>query len=169
MSDIFSHAQPVPVPGDGTGAEMEAVEIAVVVPVPREHAFAGFTESLHLWWPFAARSFFGEDSYAGFETDVLVETAADGRTAAWGTVRSWDPGRSLSMSWYPARPASQECVLDVVFRAVGTEGTRVQVTQAGWPASSDAARQRPEDESLWNEALGRYARFMGADAEVNKG
>lgn len=164
MSDIFSHAAPTAQPDIESVNSLPPLETVVVVPVPVEHAFAGFTECLHLWWPFEVRSCYGAGSYAAFEADVLLETAEDGRSTPWGAIHTWEPLESLTMTWHAARPVAHQTLLAVRFQPEGNERTKVIVTQSGWADLQTAVDQRHEDERLWSAAMGRYARFMGGNA-----
>ncbi len=73
-------------------------------PTNVSHAFQGFTDHPHLWWPLDQESVFGEGgSHVEFEENLILETAEDGRTSVWGgTIDDWQPPLSFHASWYPA-------------------------------------------------------------------
>lgn len=58
MSSLFSHAQdPSESDSDSANDPLAPVVNTVVVPGSVAHAFAGFTDHTHLWWPLENRLF----------------------------------------------------------------------------------------------------------------
>lgn len=162
MSSLFSHG-----PGAGENQPGPAFEIlepvvnTVVVPGTVAHAFAGFTDHTHLWWPLESHGIYGEGSYVEFEENLILETAEDGRTSIWGTLDDWQPPLSFHATWHPGTTALWSTELLVVFRAV-EEGTEVRVFHEGWEGAEDPAGTRQHYAGAWPQILSRYARFMGA-------
>ena len=79
-----------------------AVVREVVVPSSAEEAFHRFTDEIGKWWPTHTHSIHQADC-AG----VVLEQGVGGRlyevspraTVLWGTVRTWDPPRTVALSW----------------------------------------------------------------------
>jgi hypothetical protein len=170
MSSLFSHAQEPSGNDRHSGLEMlDPVVATVVVPGSVAHAFAGFTDHTHLWWPLESHGVYGAGSYVEFEENLILETADDGRTTIWGTLDDWQPPLSFHATWHPGSTALWSTELLVVFRSV-PEGVEVRLFHEGWEGAEDPAATRAKYSAAWPEILGRYARFMGAsDAPVVSG
>lgn len=148
----------------------------MTVPAPVDHAWAGLTEHLHLWWPADELSRWGEDSFFDLEDNALVETSAQDDENVWGEVVESDPGQWLDLRWrhlgsasttqvrlemMPVdEPASGDATRAGVTRSGINESTSLTLTHSGWTAAD------PQDvfdlyRAFWPEALARYQRFMG--------
>ena len=167
MSSLFSHGQD-PFGSDSQSAPdpLEPVVETVVVPGSVAHAFAGFTDHTHLWWPLESHGVYGAGSYVEFEENLILETADDGRTSIWGTLDDWQPPLSFHATWHPGSTALWSTELLVVFRPVD-EGVEVRVFHEGWEGAEDPAAARAEYVEAWPRILSRYARFMGAPADAD--
>jgi hypothetical protein len=162
MNSLFSHgAEPFGSDNDTPVGALEPVVNTVIVPGSVAHAFAGFTDHTHLWWPLESFGIYGVGSYVEFEENLILETADDGRTSIWGTLDDWQPPLSFHATWHPGATALWSTELLVVFRAVG-EGTEVRVFHEGWEGAEDPGAERERYVEAWPDILGRYARFMGA-------
>ena len=168
MNSLFSHAQEPSGSDDQHALEiLDPVIATVVVPGSVAHAFAGFTDHTHLWWPLETYGVYGSGSYVEFEENLILETADDGRTTIWGTLDDWQPPLSFHATWHPGTTALWSTELLVVFRAL-TEGAEVRVFHEGWEGAEDPAATRARYAAEWPQILARYARFMGAaEAAVN--
>ena len=162
MNSLFSHAQEPSGNDDESALEaLDPVVQTVVVPGSVAHAFAGFTDHTHLWWPLESHSVYGAGSYVEFEENLILETADDGRTTIWGTLDDWQPPLSFHATWHPGTTALWSTELLVAFRAV-PDGTEVRVFHEGWEGAEDPAGTRAKYVRDWPAVLARYARFMGA-------
>ncbi|TLM81662.1 hypothetical protein [Pseudarthrobacter sp. NamE5] len=162
MSSLFSHAQEPSEGDDQTALDiLDPVVNTVVVPGNVAHAFAGFTDHTHLWWPLETHGLYGGDSYVEFEENLILETADDGRTTIWGTLDDWQPPLSFHATWHPGSTALWSTELLVVFRPVD-DGAEVRVFHEGWEGAEDPTATRARYVLAWPEILARYARFMGA-------
>lgn len=159
MDGLFSDRPPPQPNSQPTPAAREAI---VLVPVDSEQAFEGFTDLIHLWWPIAEYSAFGADSHPGFERQSLIEEAPDGRQYLWATVLDWQRPAALAVEFYLGGDPTTPTRLSVTFEAA-EQGTRVTLIHDGWAAGAKGATQY-EKYSDWPLILGRYARFMGAEA-----
>ncbi|MHA7156342.1 SRPBCC family protein [Arthrobacter sp. TMN-50] len=157
MSDLFSDAAPTPEEFDG----VPALECAVVVPVPVEHAFAGFSDHIHLWWPAEELSVWGVGSFLDLEGNALVETSADDEEAVWAEVRRTGQETRLDLVWHhqPAGGTTTELTID--FRADGTGETSVSLVHDGWTTEPPSVEDRAVYLTFWPLALEKFSRFMG--------
>ncbi|WP_104117026.1 hypothetical protein [Arthrobacter sp. B1805] len=175
MNSLFSH-QPA---ANGNPQQLPDLHTTVVVPAPGEHAWAGLTEHLHLWWPAEELSRWGADSFFDLEDNALVETSAEDDENVWGEVVDGQPGKWLELRWHHVGSASTTTVVrlemeeadrssaDAAAVAAGADGapspvgTALTLHHSGWMTSD------PEDvydfyRQFWPDALSRYRRFMGA-------
>lgn len=166
MSDLFSHAPAAPEPASSPGGEgsEEPVVCTVVVHTSVEHAFTGFTEHIHLWWPFQGHSVYGAGSYAGFEGNLLLETSEQEETTEWGRVTSWQEPDHLAMTWHPGGPELEATTVDLSFRDLEEERTEVKLIHSGWDRHPEPAA-REAYAADWPAILGRYVRFMGGGSQ----
>lgn len=162
MDNLFSHPEPGMRPGFEPLGILEPVINTVVVPSSISHAFMGFTDHPHLWWPLEDNGVFGAGSHLEFEENLILETAEDGRTAVWGTIDDWQPPLSFHASWYPGSTALWSTELRVAFRTV-EGGTEVRVVHDGWEGAENPSATRAEYEDGWPRVLACYVRFMGGN------
>lgn len=162
MNSLFSHSDEPSGSGEHSALEiLDPVVTTVVVPGSVAHAFAGFTDHTHLWWPLESYGVYGAGSYVEFEENLVLETADDGRTTIWGTLDDWQPPLRFHATWHPGTTALWSTELLVVFRPV-IEGAEVRVFHEGWEGAEDPAAARAQYATAWPEILAKYARFMGA-------
>ncbi|WP_207597698.1 hypothetical protein [Arthrobacter sp. D5-1] len=62
MENLFSHPASEPEPSQQAGDALQPLIFTVVVPTNVSHAFQGFTDHPHLWWPLEQESVFGGSS-----------------------------------------------------------------------------------------------------------
>ncbi|WP_077490769.1 SRPBCC domain-containing protein [Sinomonas mesophila] len=166
---LFSHPEPLPADASASAAPMapaRPVECAVDVPAALDHAFAGFTEYLHLWWPFEDLSVHGPGSYAGFEEGSLVETSAEGDLTEWADVTAWEPPTRLGLAWHQGGPAGRSTEVEIRWIPVAAGGTRVELVQVGWATSEVDHAERAVYAEFLPRAFARYARFMGSQGSA---
>ena len=141
---------------------------------PPADAFRVFTEGVASWWPFRSHSI-GEGLV---ETVVLegkaggrfYERQADGTTASWGEVTTWDPPRRVVIRWEvnPANPATE---IDVRFTPEGV-GTVIELEHRGWERYGDRAVQafsEYDSATGWQLVLGCYATELGTTGSQTAG
>ncbi|MEI2276951.1 SRPBCC domain-containing protein [Paenarthrobacter ilicis] len=160
MENLFSHPAPEPEPSRAGLDDLEPLIASVVVPTTVSHAFQGFTDHPHLWWPLEEKSVYGAGSHVEFEENLVLETAEDGRTTIWGTIDDWQPPMSFHASWYPGSTPLWSTEIRVVFQSVG-EGTEVRLIHNGWEGAEDPEGTRAAYADGWPRVLERYQRFMG--------
>ncbi|WP_434992592.1 hypothetical protein [Arthrobacter sp. Ld5] len=170
MSGLFSHP-----PAETGGPEGRPdLQFSDSVPAAADHAWAGLTQHLHLWWPAGELSRWGEDSFFDLEDNALVETSAHDEENVWGEVTDRIPEQWVELSWRHFGSASATVVrIELTTpgepgpssnppgeKAVDGSGVTITLSHSGWTASD------PQDiydfyRGFWPDALSRYRRFMG--------
>ena len=172
MSGLFSHSSAA---GD-LPAPRPPLEAVVTVPAPADHAWAGLTEHLHLWWPADELSRWGDDSFFDLEDNALVETSAEDEENVWGEVIEGRPGQWLELRWkHPGSASTTQVRLELVLGDGGAADT-AEPTLVNRPGESTSTvltlghdgwtTADPQDtydfyRLFWPGALARYRRFMG--------
>lgn len=160
MSDLFSHPAPEP-SREGPVGEVRA---DVTVPADRTHAWTGFTDHIHLWWPASLLSVWGSESFFDLESNALVETSTDNEEAVWAEVTESAPCASLELIWRHRPGTVSSTVVSIRFsdmKGAHDARTVVSVEHGGWEPAAGAGELRRRYEEFWPEALNHYARFMG--------
>ena len=139
---------------------MTPVLRAVHVRRTPDDAFALFTGRIGAWWPLETHGLFHERSGGvAFDGGRLVERALDGQESVWGEVTAWEPGRRLAFTWHPGGDPARATAVEVLFVAVA-DGTRVELTHAGWEALGAAAvgsRRSYAGPNAWGWVLEHFA------------
>jgi uncharacterized protein YndB with AHSA1/START domain len=174
MTGLFSHP---PAAGDEL-SDRQDLRVTVSVPAPVDHAWAGLTEHLHLWWPADELSRWGEGSFFDLEDNALVETSAQDDENVWGEVVDSRPGQWLDLKWrHAGSDSTTELRLEMTpdgssvkhLSAPGAQaaedadrvsGATLDLTHSGW-TSGDPQDLYDFYRQFWPSALGRYRRFMG--------
>lgn len=156
MQNLFSHAHE---PDYISPRESEHFEQSVVVDVPDMHAFDGFVDSIHLWWPVVDQSVFGDGSHVSLLSDYLVEDSEDDEEAIWADVVELNAPTLLSLHWTLGEETLGSHDVDMKFESVHGTMTRVTISWEQNPGlQSDSDKVFICD---WPLILARYARFMG--------
>lgn len=157
MSNLFSDAAPVPVEPDPA----PSLAFSVTVPVPRDHAFAGLVDNIHLWWPAQSLSVYGVGSFFDLEGEALVETSPDNEEAVWGAVIDREDARRLDLAWHHQLAGGTQTELSLGFEAAPGGGTLVSLTHGGWSTAHQSVQDRSFYQSFWPIAFEKFQRFMG--------
>jgi uncharacterized protein YndB with AHSA1/START domain len=142
-------------------SSIAALRKTVTVPTSPERAFELFTAFMHEWWPLTTHSIAGDDA-AGvvFGQGVggrIVETMADGTSAVWGTITTWEPPRRVAFTWHPGNPQSEAGTVEVTFTVQSPGVTLVELVHSGWERRSDGAEARSSYDTAWDVVLNAYA------------
>lgn len=128
----------------------------MLVPASLDRAFALFTAQVGRWWPLATHSVGGETprsvAMEGRPGGRLVETLADGSTAAWGSITECDPPRQVAFTWHPGSPPEQATHVAVTFTPEGPDAL-VTLVHSGWGSRPDGSSARTAYETGWNPVL----------------
>jgi uncharacterized protein YndB with AHSA1/START domain len=142
--------------GETVGERLEPLRKTIEVEVSAVDAFRIWTEELGDWWPLATHSVGRGDAVSctleGRAGGWIYETTRPGDQHVWGTITQWDPPRRLAHSWHPGGHAADATTVELTFRAVAGNRTRLDLVHGGWPAS--AADRRAEDDKGWDFVLG---------------
>jgi uncharacterized protein YciI len=135
--------------------ELPPIRREILVDADPATAFEVFTARLGRWWPLAELSVYGDGAAVSFDGGQIIESAADGRTAVWGTVTRWEPPDAVAFSWHPGKPAEQASHVEVTFTAAAGQ-TLVTLQHTGWEVFADPAAARAEYDHGWPMVLERY-------------
>ncbi|MBG6192296.1 hypothetical protein IWX64_003266 [Arthrobacter sp. CAN_A212] len=158
MSNLFSDAVPLPAEPDPA----PVLAYSVNVPVPPDHAYAGFVDNIHLWWPAQNLSIYGVGSFFDLEDGTLVETSPENEEAVWADVFGREDGCRLDLAWHHQLPGGTQTELSLRFDRIPDEGTLVSLTHGGWSTAQQSHTERSLYEAFWPTALEKFKRFMGA-------
>ena len=130
----------------------------IEVPCSQKLAFEVFLNKMDSWWPlgkFTTSAMRGEPAKSirveAKQGGNIVEIGSDDTETSWGTIKSYDPHDSFSMDFHIPRPDEQvedgadprgqlgRSLIEVRFIALGSERTRVELTQSNWEAFGDMA------------------------------
>ena len=120
-----------------------------------EAAFDFFTHGLADWWPVTTHSIGGGAVAGDWRIGGLVTETVDGQVHEWADVLEYDPPHGLLLRWRvtPGHPPTE---LRLRFAAEG-DGTRVELTHAGWEAYPDGGLDSYAGyTSGWDGVLAHY-------------
>jgi uncharacterized protein YndB with AHSA1/START domain len=128
------------------------------VAVPLEQAFDVFTTGISSWWPVATHSIGGGELTVDWRVGGVAVELVDGDRHEWFDVVAYSPPHSIDLRWR-VTPEAPPTDLRVTFAPEG-DGTRVELSHAGWEAYSDggAAPSGGYSEG-WDTVLGHFTRF----------
>ncbi|WP_425864178.1 hypothetical protein [Arthrobacter sp. TWP1-1] len=162
MQNLFSHAHE---PDYVSPSEAKPYEGSVVIEVPLDPAFDGFTDAVHLWWPVAELSVFGEGSHIAILRDHLVEESEDGEEIVWADIQEWDSPEFIKFRWTLGQEEFGTSEVDIRFEPSEAGMTRMTISCEQITGSeSDSDNVFVCD---WSLILSRYARFMGGAAKLD--
>ncbi|MFB9164161.1 hypothetical protein [Arthrobacter psychrochitiniphilus] len=162
MQNLFSHVHE---PDYVSLQPTEEAALEVVIGVPSDEAFDGFTDGIHLWWPVAEQSVFGESSHVAMLRDHLVEESLEGEEIILADIESWESPTHLSLVWAFGNESVEEREVDISFDLVEGGMTRVKATFHTLQGLDSLG----EGEFFcdWSLILSRYARFMGGAVQLD--
>lgn len=162
MHNLFSHTHE---PDYISPRDAEQFEQSVVVDVPDMQAFDGFADSIHLWWPVAEQSVFGDGSHVALLSDHLVEGSEDDEEVVWADIVELNAPTLISFHWTLGEETLGSHDVDVKFESVHGTMTRVTISWEQTPDQhSDSGNVFVCD---WSLILSRYARFMGGVVQLD--
>ncbi|MGH8891652.1 MAG: SRPBCC domain-containing protein [Acidothermaceae bacterium] len=102
------------------------------------HTFEVFVREIGTWWPLQPFSFgTARIAQVTFEREAggrVYETWEDGTERDWGYVLDWQPPAGFTMTWNITGTPTE---VELRFRELGRELTRVEVEHRGWDALTE--------------------------------
>jgi uncharacterized protein YndB with AHSA1/START domain len=118
------------------------LRITFEVACAAQHAFDMWTSRIGTWWPPDHTVTGQRDLLVVFEGGVggrIFERTGDGVEHDWGVVTVWEPPTRLSYSWHLGGDRSQATDVEVLFVAIGSRDTRIEVEHRGWERLGEMA------------------------------
>jgi uncharacterized protein YndB with AHSA1/START domain len=147
---------------------IEPYRLSFEVEAPREHAFDTYTRDIHRWWPESHTETGLSGVRVVMEGEVggrIFERSLDGREWDWGRILVWEPPQRLVYSWHLRTEPEHATEVEIVFRAIDDDSTRVEIEHRGWEAWGDQAQdQRDQHGSGWGSLLPHYQQAVIATA-----
>ncbi|MBV1778800.1 SRPBCC domain-containing protein [Paeniglutamicibacter sp. ABSL32-1] len=166
MDGLFSHAASANEPGSQDDYRLPERRHTVDVPVSADQAFEGFSEYIHLWWPVNKFSHFGPGSHVTFDQGSLLEESEDGELHLWGKVVHLDAPHTIVLDFTLGMETAPPTHVSLDFRERGT-GADLVLIHDGWSAGY-VGQEQYEHYTQWPEILDYYARFMGANSQLDR-
>ncbi len=120
-----------------------------------ERAFAAYTAGMSAWWPVDTHSVSGAGSTVAMTPEGCVETAPDGTTSEWGSIRAWDAPHHIRHTWHPGAAPEPHTVVDVTFTQAG-DMTTVVLEHSGWDLINADQSDHDDYDTGWDYVLGCY-------------
>jgi uncharacterized protein YndB with AHSA1/START domain len=139
---------------------IEPYRLAFDVDAPQDHAFDTYTHGIGRWWPESHTVTGLHGLRIVLEGQVggrIFERALDGREWDWGRVLVWQPPERLVYSWHLRTEPEHATEVEIIFRAIDDDSTRVEIEHRGWEAWGDQALdQRDRHGGGWMSLLPHY-------------
>jgi uncharacterized protein YndB with AHSA1/START domain/uncharacterized protein YciI len=132
----------------------------VIVNASLADAFAVFTDEFGNWWPVDNFSVFGAGGSVVIDGGEIVELAATGEKAHWGSITAWEPPHRLAFTWHPGHPADRDSSrVEVTFTDLDDQ-TLVVLEHSGWEAFDDPEGARANYGKGWPTVIAAYAETL---------
>ena len=141
---------------------IEPLRLAFDVRAPRHHAFDTYTRGIGRWWPADHTHTGRSDLRIELEGRVggrIFERTPEGDEFDWGRVVVWEPPARLVYSWHLRRSSAEATEVEIVFRSIGDDATRVEIEHRGWDRLGAEGRTwRDRNGGGWATLLPHYQR-----------
>lgn len=114
------------------------------------------------WWPMSNHTTFGADATAVvFEPGIkgrIYEQNDAGMQREWGRITDWRPPSSVAFTWHIYGSAEEATDVEVSFKRLDEEHTRVTITHSGWERLAErAAEIRDGNKTGWTDLLAAFS------------
>jgi uncharacterized protein YndB with AHSA1/START domain len=145
---------------------IKPLRLAFDVQAPQDHAFDTWTRDIGRWWP-ADHTNTGQDGLEivleGQVGGRIFERTRDGDEWDWGRILVWEPPTRFVYSWHLKRSPAEATEVEIMFRAVGAELTRVEIEHRGWERlGAEGQTWRDRNAGGWATLLPHYQDAIGA-------
>ena len=130
------------------------------VACPPDHAFEVWTARISTWWP-ADHTVTGDDDLLvviePHEGGRIYERSTAGIEHDWGWVTAWEPPDRLVYRWHLRRDRSDATEVEIRFRPLGPDRTRVEIVHRDWERlGADGQAWRDRNAGGWSTLLPHY-------------
>jgi uncharacterized protein YndB with AHSA1/START domain len=145
---------------------LDPLRFSFEVNCPVAHAFAIWTTRIDTWWPRSHTVSSDPGASVTLEPFVggrIYERSPAGVEHDWGEVVSFEPARRLSYLWHMRRDRSDATEVEINFRAIGEDSTRVDIEHRGWERLGSAGEAwRDRNRTAWGSLLPSYQHAAAA-------
>jgi uncharacterized protein YndB with AHSA1/START domain len=147
---------------------IEPFRLTFEVQAAQDHAFDIYTRGIDRWWP-ASHTCTGRTDlrivFEGRAGGRIFERTPDGEEFDWGRVQVWEPPSRLVYSWHLRRDPADSTQVEILFRAIGDDTTRVEIEHRGWEAfGNEGQAERDKHGGGWGTLLPHYRTAAEATA-----
>jgi len=139
---------------------IEPFRLAFDVDAPQVHAFETYTREIDRWWPASHTHTGRSDLRIVLEGRVggrIFERTPDGDEFDWGRIRVWEPPSRLVYSWHLLRDPMQATEVEIRFRSIDDDATRIEIEHRGWERlGAEGQDERDKHGSGWMSLLPNY-------------
>lgn len=147
---------------------IEPFRLAFDVDAPQRHAFETYAKDIDRWWPASHTQTGRPDLQIVLEGRVggrIFERTPEGEEFEWGKVRVWEPPSRLVYSWHLKRDPREATEVEILFRSIDDDVTRVEIEHRGWERlGAEGQDQRDRHGGGWMGLLPHYQEAVVATA-----
>jgi hypothetical protein len=149
---------------------IEPLRFSFEVACPADHAWDVWTSRIGAWWPSDHTSSGRDDLEIVLEGWVggrLFEREPEGHETDWGEITVWDPPSRLAYLWHLRRDRADATEVEIRFRTMGRERTRVEIEHRGWEQLGAGGQTwRDRNRGGWTTLLPHYVAAASGDLDV---
>lgn len=139
---------------------IEPIRVSFTVDCDAEHAFDTWTQRATAWWPPEHTVSHERGARIVFEPrrgGRIFELTARGQEIEWGQVVEWDRPRRLRYLWHIATDPANATDVEILFRELPGDATRVEIEHGGWERLGDFGQTwRDANTAGWDGVLPSY-------------
>jgi uncharacterized protein YndB with AHSA1/START domain len=151
---------------------IDPLRLAFEVDAPQEHAFDTYTRGLGRWWPADHTHTGRADLRIEMEARVggrIFERTPEGDEFDWGRVVVWEPPGRLVYSWHLRRDPHEATEVEILFRSIGEDATRVEIEHRGWERlGAEGQTWRDRNAGGWTTLLPHFEAALATTARATE-